>query len=93
MSYHAGALVEPMSVALHAVSRAAVPLGSRVAVIGGGAVGLCILQALLTTGARDVQPRPRGLPAGNPRSDGWRISCLATGFYRIGTNRRLPTCN
>lgn len=54
LSYRAGALVEPFSVALHAVKRVGVVIGSRVAVIGGGAVGLCVLQALRATGAGQV---------------------------------------
>lgn len=54
ISDEAGALVEPLAVALHAVRRARVEIGSRVAVVGGGAVGLCVLQCLLATGVRDV---------------------------------------
>ncbi len=54
VSYRAGALVEPLSVALHAVRRAKVGIGSRAAVIGGGAVGLCVLQALRAVGVREV---------------------------------------
>jgi len=50
----AGALVEPFSVALHAVAQAGFRIGGRAAVVGGGAVGLCVLQALQTSGARDV---------------------------------------
>jgi (R,R)-butanediol dehydrogenase/meso-butanediol dehydrogenase/diacetyl reductase len=54
VSYRAGALVEPLSVALHAVKQAGSVIGSRVAVVGGGAVGLCTLQALRAAGAREV---------------------------------------
>lgn len=54
MSFQAGALVEPLAVALHAVRRARVRIGSRAAIVGGGAVGLCVLQALRATGVRDV---------------------------------------
>jgi len=54
MPFQTGALVEPLAVALHAVKRARVDIGSRAAVIGGGAVGLCVLQALRATGVRDV---------------------------------------
>lgn len=50
----AGALVEPLSVALHAVKRAQLAIGSRVAVVGGGTVGLCTLQALRASGIREV---------------------------------------
>ncbi|MGH9702297.1 MAG: zinc-binding dehydrogenase [Candidatus Acidiferrales bacterium] len=54
ISNEAGALVEPLSVALHAVKRANVGIGSRVAVVGGGAVGLCVLQCLRAVGVREV---------------------------------------
>nr|RZI35239.1 L-galactonate-5-dehydrogenase [Cryobacterium sp. SO1] len=39
------ALIEPMATALHALRRARVEPASRVAVIGGGAIGLCLLVA------------------------------------------------
>lgn len=51
VSFHAAALVEPLSVALHSVRRTGVTVGSRVAVIGGGTIGLCTLQALRASGA------------------------------------------
>jgi len=54
ISDEAGALVEPLAVALHAVKRSRVQIGSRVAVVGGGAVGLCVLQCLRAAGVRDV---------------------------------------
>lgn len=54
MSFQTGALVEPLAVALHAVRQARLRIGSRAAVVGGGAVGLCVLQALMATGVKDV---------------------------------------
>jgi len=54
ISYRAGALVEPLSVGLHAARQSRLDVGSRVAVIGGGAVGLCTVQALRAVGARQV---------------------------------------
>ena len=54
ISDDAGALVEPLAVALHAVKRAQVEIGSRVTVVGGGAVGLCVLQCLRAVGVREV---------------------------------------
>ncbi len=54
VSFKAGALVEPLSVALHSIQRARVEPGSRAAVIGGGAIGLCTLQALRASGAVEV---------------------------------------
>jgi (R,R)-butanediol dehydrogenase/meso-butanediol dehydrogenase/diacetyl reductase len=54
ISNQAGALVEPLAVALHAVRRSQAEIGSRVAVVGGGAVGLCVLQCLRAAGVREV---------------------------------------
>jgi (R,R)-butanediol dehydrogenase / meso-butanediol dehydrogenase / diacetyl reductase len=54
ISNEAGALVEPLAVALHAVKQAQIAIGSRVAVVGAGAVGLCVLQCLRATGVRDI---------------------------------------
>jgi (R,R)-butanediol dehydrogenase/meso-butanediol dehydrogenase/diacetyl reductase len=54
VSYSAAALIEPLSVALHSIRRAKVEVGSRVAVVGGGTIGLCTLQALRACGVVDV---------------------------------------
>jgi (R,R)-butanediol dehydrogenase/meso-butanediol dehydrogenase/diacetyl reductase len=48
----AGAVVEPLAVAVHAARRARVAGGERAAIVGGGPVGLLLLQVL----------RARGLP-------------------------------
>jgi threonine dehydrogenase-like Zn-dependent dehydrogenase len=49
----AGALVEPLSVALHAVRRA--PAGAeRIAILGAGGVGLCCLVAARRLGVRRI---------------------------------------
>jgi (R,R)-butanediol dehydrogenase/meso-butanediol dehydrogenase/diacetyl reductase len=48
----AGAFVEPLAVAVHAARRARVVGGERAAIVGGGPVGLLLLQVL----------RARGLP-------------------------------
>jgi len=47
-------MVEPFSVALHSVRRAKVEVGSRAAIVGGGTIGLCTLQALRACGVVDV---------------------------------------
>jgi L-iditol 2-dehydrogenase len=47
-------LMETMGVALHTVDLAHIHLGDRVAVLGAGPVGLCILQAALLAGAGEV---------------------------------------
>jgi len=46
VSYVDGAAVEPLSIALHAVSRAPVTPASSVVVVGTGVIGLMIVQAL-----------------------------------------------
>jgi (R,R)-butanediol dehydrogenase / meso-butanediol dehydrogenase / diacetyl reductase len=54
VSYQAAALVEPLSVALHSIARSGVKIGSRAAVVGGGTIGLCTLQALRACGVVDT---------------------------------------
>lgn len=54
VSDRAGALVEPFAVAVHAVRQCRPSIGARVAIVGGGAVGLCTLQTLLACGVRNV---------------------------------------
>jgi (R,R)-butanediol dehydrogenase/meso-butanediol dehydrogenase/diacetyl reductase len=54
VSYRAAALVEPLSVSLHSMRRAKVEIGGRAAVIGGGTIGLCTVQALRACGVVDV---------------------------------------
>jgi (R,R)-butanediol dehydrogenase/meso-butanediol dehydrogenase/diacetyl reductase len=49
-----GALVEPFSVALHAVRQSELAGGDSAAVFGCGPIGLAILQVLRATGATDV---------------------------------------
>lgn len=48
------AMLEPVSVALHAVNRANIKQGSNVAVIGTGLIGICAAQWALTKGAGEV---------------------------------------
>jgi (R,R)-butanediol dehydrogenase/meso-butanediol dehydrogenase/diacetyl reductase len=55
------ALLEPATVAVHAIRRAGIRLGDRVAVIGGGPIGLLVQQAARTAGAGHVtliEPEP-----------------------------------
>ncbi|GAB3601663.1 sorbitol dehydrogenase [Microbacterium tumbae] len=49
-----GALIEPLSVAFHAVQRSGVGLGDRALVLGAGSIGLLTLLALQASGVRDV---------------------------------------
>ncbi|MDQ2732802.1 MAG: alcohol dehydrogenase catalytic domain-containing protein [Armatimonadota bacterium] len=66
LSFEEGAMVEPVAVAVHAVKLAGVQSGSSVAVLGGGAIGLSILQVAAAYGAGPLflsEPLPfrRGL--------------------------------
>jgi 2-desacetyl-2-hydroxyethyl bacteriochlorophyllide A dehydrogenase len=54
VSYEQGALIEPLAVALHGIHRARPAPGSRVAILGAGPVGLCVLAALRASGVNDV---------------------------------------
>lgn len=54
MSYEEGALIEPLSVATHAVRRADVKLGEKVIIIGSGAIGILIAALSKKSGASEV---------------------------------------
>jgi L-iditol 2-dehydrogenase len=54
ISLDLGALIEPLSVALHARDRAALPEGSTVLVFGAGAVGLLAAAVSKAAGAKSV---------------------------------------
>ena len=49
-----GALVEPLSVAVHAVNRGNVKPGDSVGIVGDGTIGLCLLLAARAAGAAAV---------------------------------------
>jgi len=49
-----GALIEPTEVAVRAVRSGGLTLGERAVVIGGGAIGLLVLQTAHAAGAREV---------------------------------------
>jgi threonine dehydrogenase-like Zn-dependent dehydrogenase len=54
MTLEEAALVEPTAVALHAVRRSEVRAGMRAAVLGGGPIGLLVIQVLKSLGAASV---------------------------------------
>jgi (R,R)-butanediol dehydrogenase/meso-butanediol dehydrogenase/diacetyl reductase len=54
VSYEEGALVEPLSVGLHAVRKAKLEIGSRVLILGAGPIGLSVAAFAKLAGARDV---------------------------------------
>jgi 2-desacetyl-2-hydroxyethyl bacteriochlorophyllide A dehydrogenase len=54
MSFAAGALVEPMSCVVHGLHRLGIRAGSDLLVVGGGTIGLSLLQAARRSGATTV---------------------------------------
>ena len=54
VSDEAGAMVEPLAVAIHAVRQGNVCPGDRVAIVGAGTIGLCTLLAARAAGASEV---------------------------------------
>jgi L-iditol 2-dehydrogenase len=54
MSFEHAAMIEPVSIALHAVERLGIKSGERAAVVGSGMIGLLVIQALKVAGCSDV---------------------------------------
>ena len=54
LSFSEGALVEPLSVALHAIKKSNLGVGDNSAIFGAGAIGLLLLMLLKTTGGGDA---------------------------------------
>ena len=54
MSYEAGALIEPLAVAVHAVKRAKIGLGDNVVIIGAGPIGILVGAVCKASGAREI---------------------------------------
>jgi L-iditol 2-dehydrogenase len=54
LPFEHAALIEPVSVALHAVDLLKVRAGDRAVVVGSGMIGLLVVQALRVAGCRDV---------------------------------------
>lgn len=54
MSWIEGAMVEPLSVAIHAVRRSGLKAGYRVLVLGAGAIGLLCASVARVSGARSI---------------------------------------
>lgn len=54
MSYDVGTLIEPLSVATHAVRRADIKLGEKVLIIGGGVIGILVASLSRLSGATKV---------------------------------------
>ncbi|MFC1923216.1 MFS transporter, partial [Chloroflexota bacterium] len=54
ISYAEGALVEPLSVALHAIKKSNLGIGDNSAIFGAGAIGLLLLMLVKSTGGGDA---------------------------------------
>jgi 2-desacetyl-2-hydroxyethyl bacteriochlorophyllide A dehydrogenase len=54
MTAEAGALIEPLSCAVHGLDRAQIRSGDSVVILGGGTVGLIMLQLIKKAGAANV---------------------------------------
>lgn len=54
VTFRQAAMVEPMSVAYHGVTRGAVPVGGSAMVVGVGTIGLFVVQILKSLGVRQV---------------------------------------
>lgn len=54
LSYDTGALIEPLSVATHAVRRADIQLGQTVLIIGAGAIGMMVAAMCRRSGATQI---------------------------------------
>jgi 2-desacetyl-2-hydroxyethyl bacteriochlorophyllide A dehydrogenase len=80
-------VVEPLAVAVHAIRRGRITAADRVAVIGGGTIGLCAVAAARACGAhvdlvaRHYHQRAAGerLGAGTAASDGYDVVIDAAG--------------
>jgi L-iditol 2-dehydrogenase len=54
MSYDVGVLVEPFAVGVHAVRKAGIQVGDKVAVLGAGPIGLLAMAAVKAAGATTI---------------------------------------
>ena len=54
LDYDTGALIEPLSVATHAVRRAGITLGQTVLIIGAGAIGMMVAAMCRRSGAAQI---------------------------------------
>lgn len=54
ISFEEGAMIEPLSVALHAIEKADVKAGRSALVLGTGPIGICIIMSLLANGCREI---------------------------------------
>ncbi|MBV9359102.1 MAG: alcohol dehydrogenase catalytic domain-containing protein, partial [Chloroflexi bacterium] len=77
VSAEAGALVEPLAVAVHAVRRAEMPAGASVAVLGAGTIGLTTIIAARALGAGRIDVLAR-----HDHQAALATTCGATAVHR-----------
>ena len=98
LSFEEGALIEPFSVALHAVQKGNIQLGQTVAIFGAGAIGLLVLLLTRQSGAGetfvvDVQShrlrKARGLGASEVMNnlEGDTVQSLLDKTSQLGVDR------
>lgn len=54
ISFEQGALIEPLSVAFHAIERSGIKTGQKVAILGCGPIASCVLLVLRSMGIGDI---------------------------------------
>ena len=77
VSYEAAAMLEPLSVAVHAIRRAAVRPGDRIAVCGMGTIGQLVTMVLIKSGYTDIY----AIGKGSAQKDRAEASGLFCGRY------------
>jgi threonine dehydrogenase-like Zn-dependent dehydrogenase len=98
VSVEDASIIEPFSVALHALHLARIEPGQRVAVVGGGSIGLLAVAGLMERGvdvglyARHRHQLDAGLRLGaNPASGSWDVVIEAAGSL-AGLNDAIEAC-
>ena len=91
-------LVEPLAVAVHGVRRGDVRTGENVAIVGGGAIGLCAVAAARAIGARvDLGARHDAQHAAGDQLGAGTLADDASSRYDVvidaaGTTQSLQQC-
>ena len=91
-------LVEPASVAWHGVRTAAITPGERVAVVGGGSIGLLVVAALVRQGhSADLEARHDHQRSAGERLGAGNVPEAASGIYDVvidaaGSESGLARC-
>ena len=91
-------LVEPASVAWHGVRTAAITPGERVAVVGGGSIGLLVVAALVRQGhSADLEARHDHQRSAGERLRAGHVPEVASGTYDVvidaaGSESGLARC-